>query len=103
MRRRVSYSTGRRLSGSTSEKSQSSVPWYTSGTPGPVSCSSFALSEFDQPGAAIRSTMASRSATVSGSSKAVSTSASSSASKPSSGSCQPVRPPASRAALIAYP
>ena len=43
-------STGRRLSGSTRLCSHSSLPWYTSGTPGTSRVTSFAASALLQPG-----------------------------------------------------
>jgi hypothetical protein len=39
------------------------VPWYTSGTPGPAICNSFWPSELLRPGASIRATNSSISAT----------------------------------------
>ncbi len=50
--RRAAKSTGRRLSGSTSEKSQLSCPWYTSGTPGAARRTSVCASEFTIPSSA---------------------------------------------------
>ena len=59
MARRSAKSTGRRLSGSTSEVSHSSLPWYTSGTPGEVSWTSLRPSPLLQPAALVAATSSS--------------------------------------------
>jgi hypothetical protein len=77
------------------------VPWYTSGTPGAVNWTSFAVSEFDHPACSIDATNSVMSVTTAGLSNALSMRACIFFSKSSSGSVHVVELPASRDAFSA--